>query len=163
MPTRELETEEMATREQLIDRLNDVLAWELAGAIQYMHYAVLVSGVERFTFQDFFHEGSEEARDHAEAVGNKIAALGGIPTMEPAAVQPAVSLAKMLENTLHLEEQALEAWEHALTIGDAVNVGTKLWIEEHVAEEQEHVDELRKMTDAVAYASSPVRGKSDTA
>jgi bacterioferritin len=135
----------MATRQDLIDRLNTVLSWELAGVVQYLHYAVLVSGPLRPVYTEFFHDGSKEARDHAEAVGAKIASLGGVPTAEPAAILPATDLETMLQNTLKLEVAALAAWEAAWEVGDAVNLGTKLWIEEHVSEEQEHVDELNRI------------------
>lgn len=135
----------MATKTELIARLNTVLSWELAGIIQYMHYSVLVTGALRPVYQDFFHDGSKEARDHAESVSAKIAALGGVPTAEPATILPATDLETMLKNTLALEESALAAWESAWEVGDAANLGTKLWIEEFISEEQEHVDEVRKV------------------
>ncbi len=139
---------------ELIDRLNKVLAWELAGVIQYLQHSVMITGPERETYRDFFHEGSEEARDHAEIVGNKIAVLGGIPTVEPARVRQAADLEGMLEATLKLEEDALAAWEAALEVADQANQGTVFWIEEHVAEEQEHVDEMRKLTRKVSFSKS---------
>ena len=58
---------------------------------------------------------------------------------------PATDLETMLKNTLALEESALAAWESAWEVGDAANLGTKLWIEEFIREEQEHVDEVRKV------------------
>jgi bacterioferritin len=150
----------MATRQDLIDRLNVVLQHELAGVIQYMHYAVLVQGTLRPVYEEVFHDGSKEARDHAEAVGNRIVALGGVPSVEPALVRPALDLESMLRNTLELEQKALAAWEHALEIGDVVNVGTKLWIEEMVAEEQEHVDEFRKICSDIDLSAGKASGAS---
>jgi bacterioferritin len=152
----------MATREELIARLNDVLAWELAGVIQYMHGAVLVGGKWRLGYQSFFHDGSKEARDHAEAVGNKVVALGGVPTVEPAKIRQGTSIDELLENALLLEQDALAAWERALEVGDAVNLGTKLWIEEMITHEQEHVDDLMKLTGKAGIASSGSGGASAT-
>lgn len=139
---------------ELIERLNKVLAWELAGVIQYLQHSVMVTGPERETFREFFHDGSEEARDHAEIVANKIAVLGGIPTVEPARVRQAADLEGMLEATLKLEEDALAAWEAAHEVAEQANKGTLFWIEEHVAEEQEHVDEMRKLTKKVSFSKS---------
>lgn len=143
----------MSAKQNLIDRLNTVLSWELAGVIQYLQHSVMVTGPERETFRKFFHEGSEEAHEHSELVGNKIAALGGVPTVEPAQIRQAADLEGMLEAVLKLEEEALAAWEAALEVAPQVNAGTAFWIEEHVAEEQEHVDEMRKLTGKVSFTA----------
>jgi bacterioferritin len=152
----------MSAKEELIARLNKALSWELAGIIQYMQHSVMVTGPQRETFRNFFHEGSEEAHEHAEAVGNKIAALGGVPTVEPAQIRQAADLDGMLEAVLALEEAALAAWEEALEVAHEVNQGTAFWIEEHVAEEQEHVDEMRKLTGKVSFAKSEDGGVEGT-
>lgn len=142
----------MSSKDELIKRLNEALAWELAGIIQYMQAAVMLTGHERETFHSFFHESSEEARDHAEAVGEKIAVFGGVPTVEPAMIRQAADIDGMLEAALALEEDALAAWEACLSVAEtAGNPGTVFWIEEHVAEEQMHVDHLRKLTRKVKF------------
>ena len=130
----------------LIERLNVILSWELAGVVQYLHCNAMLMGPERVSFGEFFEEGSEEARDHAQSVAAKIAVLGGVPTVEPAMIRTARTLDEMLLNTLELEKAALKAWEDALEVAEAANKGTAFWIEEMIAEEQEHVDELTKLT-----------------
>lgn len=148
-------------KDEFIERLNKAMAWELAGCIQYMQHAVLVTGPHREALRGFFHEGSEEARDHAEVVAERIAALGGVPTVEPEKVRQATDVQGMLEAALALEEDALAAWEHAYEIAEeGSNLGTVFWIEEHIAEEQEHVDGLRKMTGKVSYAGQASGGQS---
>lgn len=144
----------MATRDELISALNNVLAYELAGTIQYLHASALVTGKWRATYAEYFHDMSKESRGHAEAVANRIVSLGGLPTVEPAIIRQATDIDEMLAHALALEEEALALWEKALDIGDAVNIGTRLWIEEMISEEQEHVDELRKMTGATVIAAS---------
>lgn len=139
---------------ELIARLNTVLSWELAGVIQYLHHSVMVSGPMRLSYAEFFHDGSKEARTHAEAVANKITALGGVPTVEPATIRQATTLDDMLGAALALERDALAAWEAALEVAGEANQGTQFWIEEFVAHEQEHVDELVKLTRPSAAASS---------
>lgn len=144
------------SKQALITALNDVLSWELAGIVQYLHHSVMITGPERETYKGFFHEGSEEAHEHAEAVANRITALGGIPTVEPARIRPAADLHGMLKATLELEQDALAAWEraHDAAQADGIPRGYAFWIEEHVAEEQEHVDEMRKLTSDVSFSQS---------
>ena len=144
------------SQQAFINALNEVLSWELAGIIQYLQHSVMVTGPERETFREFFEDGSKEARLHAQIVGNRIAALGGVPTVEPAKIRQAADLGGMLDATLALEQDALAAWERAHSVASESDVakGYVFWIEEHVAEEQEHVDEMRKLTKTVSFNSS---------
>ncbi|RDV38610.1 hypothetical protein DV096_07305 [Bradymonadaceae bacterium TMQ3] len=154
----------MSSKDELIKRLNNAMAWELAGVIQYMQAAVMVTGYEREIFREFFHESSEEARDHAEAVGEKIAVLGGVPTVEPATIRQAADIQGMLEAALALEIDALNAWQACHEVAEAANPGTMYWIEEHIAEEQDHVDHLRKLTGKVKFAAGDIdKSKGTTA
>ena len=89
----------MSTRETLIERLNTVLSWELAGTIQYLQGAALVTGPMRPVYADFLQEGSKEARGHAEDVASRIVALGGVPTVEPAAIRTSTSARRQLPTT----------------------------------------------------------------
>lgn len=141
-----------ARKKSLVELLNQVLRWELAGTIQYLTSAALVTGPLRPVYADFFDDGSKEARGHASTVAAKIAALGGIPTGEPAEIKPSTDLDEMLRNALWLEKNALAAWEAAMAAGDQANAGTRLWIEEMVAEEQGHVDELERIVAGLAAA-----------
>lgn len=142
--------------QKFIDALNDALSWELAGIIQYLQHSVMVTGPERETYRSFFFEGSEEAHQHANAVANRITALGGVPTVEPAQIRQAANLPAMLTATLALEEDALAAWERALDAATEAGAprGYIFWIEEHVAEEQDHVDEMRKLTNGVSFSEN---------
>ena len=146
----------MADKKEFIARLNKALSWELAGVIQYMQHGVMMTGPMRETLAEFFQDGSKEARDHAQILGERIAALGGVPSVEPAQIRQAATPEAMLEAALALEEDALQAWEDALDAADVAPRGYAFWIEEHVAEEQEHVDGLRKMTGKVSFSAASV-------
>lgn len=149
----------MATRKKsLVDLLNQVLRWELAGTIQYLTSSALVTGPLRPVYAEFFEDGSKEARGHAAHVASKIVALGGVPTAEPAEIKVSSDLDEMIRNALWLEKCALAAWESAMAAGDQANAGTRLWIEEMVAEEQGHVDELERIVAGLAAAPAVSRG-----
>lgn len=143
----------MSDVKTLIERLNVVMSWELAGCIQYLHHATVLRGMHRATYVPFFEEGSREARDHAQAVADRIVAMGGMPTVEPAQIRTATSVEQMLEAALALEVDALEAWESAYELSGLANPGTQFWAEEMIAHEQEHVDELRKITGKVQISA----------
>lgn len=147
-----------ATKEEFIKRLNTALSWELAGVIQYMQHGVMMTGPLREHLNDFFQDGSKEARDHAEILGDRIAALGGVPSVEPARIRQAATPEAMLEAALALEEDALAAWTAAQEVAGVAAPGYLYWIEDHISEEQEHVDGLRKMTGKVSFSAADVKG-----
>lgn len=148
----------MGNAAQLIARLNDVLSWELAGIIQNLNHSMMVTGKQRLEYAEFFSENSKENRDHAEQVGKRIAALGGVPTVEPATIIQAVALDDMLEAALSLEKNAMAAWEAALEASkQGVPSGYKFWIEEMIGEEQGHIDELMMITGKVSFQADQLR------
>src|SRR5688572_20406563 len=133
----------------LINRLNHALSLEYAATIQYLQQQCLVTGQERQQFAPFFAASSSESHTHAQNLGNKIVALGGSPTIEPAIVREGKSLAEMLRYDLELEREALDAyvkaWESAQD-----NPPLVFWLEEIISTEQLHVDELEKLNAAYA-------------
>ncbi len=133
-------------RAELIENLNGALSLELAGIIQYSQHSYLVTGVEREIYKDFFREQADEAKDHAQVLGDKIVALGGVPTVEPAIIRQSVNLKEMLEQDLQLERDAVAGYMAAWSSCGEEDLPTKFWLEGQIAEEQFHVEELEKLT-----------------
>jgi bacterioferritin len=129
---------------ELIERLNYALSLEFAATIQYLNQQCVVVGHDRQDFAPFFATSSSEAHLHAQNLGNKIVALGGIPTIQPAAVKQAQSLRQMLEHDLEMEREALEAYVKAWEVAEG-NRPLRFWLENIIQEEQLHVDELGKL------------------
>lgn len=131
---------------ELIDGLNRALSLELAGVIQYLQHSFLVTGPEREVFRGFFRDLSGEARDHAGMLGDKIVALGGVPTVEPGEIRQSTNLGEMLRQDLELEREALEAYMAAWRACTDAELGTRFLLEERIASEQKHVEEFEKLT-----------------
>ena len=134
------------SRTELIENLNNGLRWELAGIIQYLQHSFLVTGVEREIYKAFFRAQAQEAKDHTEKLGDKIVALGGVPTVEPAMIRQSADLSEMLLQDLELEREAMAVYMMAWASCGEEDIPTKFWLEEHIAEEQLHIDELEKLT-----------------
>ena len=136
----------MASNE-LIDNLNKAMSLELAGVIQYSQHSYLVTGPDREVFKDFFRDQAEEAQKHAQVLGDKIVAIGGVPTVEPAVIRQSVETEQMLKQDLELERDAMEAYMEAWrSCGDS-DLPTKFWLEGQIADEQFHIEELEKLFD----------------
>lgn len=133
-------------RAELIDNLNKALSLELSGIIQYSQHSYLVTGIDREVYKKFFRDQAEEAQEHAITVGDKIVSLGGIPTVEPAMIRQSTSLEEMLKQDLELEREALAGYMEAWRSCGEEDLATQFWLEERIAEEQLHVEELEKLT-----------------
>ena len=133
-------------REDLIVNLNKALSLELTGIIQYSQHSYLVSGTMREEFRGFFRAQATEALTHAEFLGDKIVALGGVPTVEPAMIRQSTNLKEMLVQDLKLEREAIEAYTDAWKSCDENDLPTKFWVEGQIAEEQLHIEELERLT-----------------
>ena len=131
---------------ELIESLNRVLSLELAGVIQYLQHSFLVTGPEREVFKDFFRDMSGEARDHAATLGDKIVALGGVPTVEPGEIRQSTDLGEMLRQDLELERAAMDAYMAAWRACTDAELATRFLLEERIASEQKHIEEFEKLT-----------------
>jgi bacterioferritin len=126
--------------------LNKALSLELSGVIQYSQHSYLVTGIEREIYRGFFRDQAEEAQNHAEFLGDKIVALGGIPTVEPAMIRQSTDLKEMLKQDLELEREAMSAYMNAWNSCGEEDMPTRFWLEGQIAEEQIHIEELEKLT-----------------
>jgi len=133
-------------RTELIENLNQALSLELAGVIQYSQHSYLVTGTEREVFKEFFRDQAEEAQDHAETLGDKIVALGGVPTVEPAMIRQSADLKEMLKQDLELEREAIAAYMAAWASCDDQDLPQKFWLEGQISDEQMHIEHLEKLT-----------------
>lgn len=133
-------------RAELIENLNKALSLELAGVIQYSQHSYLVTGTDREVFREFFRDQAGEAKDHAEVLGDKIVALGGIPTVEPAMIRQSTDLKEMLKQDLELEREAMTAYMAAWASCGEEDLPQKFWLEGQISDEQMHVEELEKLT-----------------
>lgn len=133
-------------RAELIENLNKALSLELSGIIQYSQHSYLVTGTDREVFKKFFRDQAEEAQEHANTVGDKVVALGGIPTVEPAMIRQSTDLKEMLKQDLELEREALAGYMAAWKSCGEEDLPTQFWLEERIGEEQLHVEELEKLT-----------------
>ncbi|QQS41483.1 MAG: ferritin [Acidobacteriota bacterium] len=140
---------------ELIEQLNKAMSLELSGVIQYSQHSYLVSGTDREVYKEFFRDQAEEAQKHAEFLGDKIVALGGVPTVEPAMIRQSVDLSEMLKQDLELEREAMAAYMSAWEACGETDLPTKFWLEGQIADEQIHIEELEKLTsDRVAVIST---------
>ncbi len=128
--------------QKVITALNKAVSLEHAATLQYQQHALLVNGLWRKVFADFFEGQSKTALSHAHTFGQKIVSLGGVPSVEiGTTVHQSTDLEEMLQQDLALEKEAMQAYleAHALVEG---NVALRSMLENHIEGEQEDIEEL---------------------
>lgn len=135
-------------KQQVVAKLNEAVALELGGLLQYHHYSQVVVGQDRRVWKEFFSETSEEAFKHAKKFSSRVVALGGIPSTEPDPVKHASDLHEMLINSLEVERRAVRIYTEALQLCED-NAAYRNLLEEQIMTEQEDVEELEKYLDQV--------------
>lgn len=144
---------------QMISALNKAVALEHAAVLQYKQHALLVRGVWRKVFADFFAAESRNAFEHAYKFGQKSAALGGVPTIElGATIQQALDVEEMLHQDLILERKALQAYQEAWELADD-DVALRAMLEDQIDLEQRDIEELEMSLGLVKTGATAAESK----
>lgn len=136
----------MSDVKELIDGLNQDLAAEYQAVIMYRTYAALVTGPYRQELKGFFEGEIPDELGHAAFLADKIVALGGTPTVQPAPVPMAKDNRQMLENALQAEVDTIERYTRRIEQAEKVGeVSIKIQLEDLIVDESNHRDDIRRM------------------
>ena len=132
------------SKEELIQGLNEDLAYEYAAVITYRTYASRVQGQRRVELRGFFESEIPDEIGHAQILADKIVALGGVPTTESKPVKNTDDPKKMLENALQDEKDTIERYvkrrKQAEELGEH---GLAVDLDDLIRDESNHRDEIR--------------------
>jgi bacterioferritin len=70
-------TEMELSKEEVIDLLNRIVELELAGAVRYTQYSLMVFGHARIPIMDWMREQAAESLLHATQAGEEVTTLNG--------------------------------------------------------------------------------------
>lgn len=137
---------ERVNKEQLIELLNGDLSREYQAIITYIQYAASVTGPYRQELKQFFLGEVPDETMHAQYLADKIAALGGIPSVTPEAVPQETKVKKMLENIVEAERTARNNYSIRAKQADELGeVGLANHLEDMADDESNHLDETLKI------------------
>lgn len=129
----------------IVDKLNEILRHEWTGVAQYSQAGFVIQGLWRPTYSKLFFESAEESFGHARRIGEKIVALGGVPSVERNPVQQSHDLSEMLEHALAFEQGAVDLYTAALKLADGEDRALVVLLEDILLEEQDGVDEITQL------------------
>ncbi len=131
------------TKEQLLDRLNEDLAWEYAALIQYVQHAAVITGPEYESIQKELLVHANEEMQHAITLSDQIDFLGGVPAVDVQEIEISDDSAVMLEQDLAGEMNAIARYKERIAQAEALReYGLRRALEDILIIEEEHARDL---------------------
>src|SRR5712691_7404650 len=144
-------------RAQAISILNEALATELVCVLRYKFHYFMATGIHSAGVAAEFLKHAQEEQEHADQIAKRIKQLGGKPEMNPAVVaqrshseyKEGTSLADMIRENLIAERIAIETYRDIVRFFGEGDPTSRIMIEQILAKEEEHADELADLLFAV--------------
>jgi bacterioferritin len=142
-----------ADREKVIDVLNEVLATEIVCTLRYKNHYYMAQGIHAESVAAEFLEHANEEQMHADAVAKRITELNGRPNYDPeglktrshAEYKDVDTLDEMIREDLVAERIAISTYSEIIRWLANDDPTTRRLIEEILAKEEEHADDLAKL------------------
>jgi bacterioferritin len=135
-----------AARQELIRGLNQDLAHEYEAIISYLLFSRLVEGPLRPVLAGFLEGEIADELNHAKFLANKIVALGGTPTTQPAEVKLPGTNRGMVEAALQSEIDTIQRYTQRIKQAEAAGeLGLKIDLEDLVSDETRHREDLERI------------------
>jgi bacterioferritin len=132
-----------AQQKKIVDALNQDRADELAAITQYMGHHYTAQGLESVAVVDMFKSVAIDEMKHAEALGERIAYLGGEPVTKPSAIVTGGDVKKMLKDDLASEHKAIANYKaHIKLCEQSGDVTTRVLLEGILGDEEGHADKF---------------------
>lgn len=149
-------------RETVIKLLNDALATELVCVLRYKRHYYTATGIHAQAAAEEFLEHAGEEQRHADMIAERISQLDGDPDFNPATLTgrshseyvEGTSLAEMIREDLVAERIAIESYSEIIRYLADSDPTSRRVMEEILAKEEEHAEDMRNLIQTVAQAES---------
>jgi len=137
-------------RDDVVKLLNDSLATELVCVLRYKRHYFTAKGVSSPAIADEFLVHANEESAHADKIAERIVQLGGDPDFNPVSLKErshadyddSSDLQAMVRANLVAERIAVETYRQMIMLIGDKDPTTRRMLEEILADEEEHADEL---------------------
>jgi bacterioferritin len=140
-------------RDDIVRLLNDSLATELVCVLRYRRHHFTADGMASPAIAAEFLVHADEESTHANRIAERIVQLGGSPDFNPATLlershaeyDDSSDLREMIKANLVAERVAVEAYRQMISLIGDKDPTTRRILEEILADEEEHADELKDL------------------
>jgi bacterioferritin len=134
-------------RDQVVKTLNEIVELELAGAVRYTQYSLMVFGHARIPIIGWMRQQAAESLDHAALAGEEVTSLGQVVSLGIGELvgtyHPTVD--EMMQEMLVHEQRGIDLYEALLGLVEARHVSLEEYARQMIRNEQLHRAEIEKM------------------
>ena len=149
-----------ADRTRLLAVLNEVLATELVCVLRYKRHYYMAEGIGSGPVAQEFLQHAAEEQGHAEMIAARIVQLQGAPDFNPATLAERShaeyaagrDLVDMIKEDLVAERVAIASYQEIIRWIGTNDPTTRRLLEDILAVEEEHADDLLVLLDEVGRA-----------
>ncbi|GLU33782.1 ferritin-like domain-containing protein [Trinickia caryophylli] len=146
-----------ADRDTVLKLLNDALATEIVCTLRYRRHYFMAKGIHSTGVADEFLEHSNEERDHADQLAERIVQLGGEPNFSPeglltrshAEYVEGKSLVEMIKEDLVAERVAIDSYREIIQYLGEKDPTSRRVMESILAAEEEHADDMADLLEGL--------------
>jgi len=132
---------------KVADVLNQIVETELAGAVRYTQYSLMVFGHARIPIIEWMREQASESLTHAAQAGEEVTTLGRQVSLKIGTLvgvhHPSVDA--MMKEMLEHERRGIAAYEQLLELVAERSVSLEEYARSMIRSEELHVSEIQKM------------------
>jgi bacterioferritin len=134
-------------KEQAIAVLNRLVELELAGAVRYTQYSLMIFGHARIPIMHWMRNQASEALLHATEAGEEITAMGGRVSLAIAKLPGThhVSVDDILQELLIHERAGVELYRELLKLSEGWSISLEEFARGKIRGEEMHLAEIEKM------------------
>ncbi|HEV8297942.1 MAG TPA: ferritin-like domain-containing protein [Acidimicrobiales bacterium] len=134
-------------RDEVIKTLNELLEIELAGAVRYTQYSLMVFGHGRIPIMSWMREQADEALMHAALIGEEVTTLGGSVSLRIGELVGThhATVDEMMHEMLVHERHGLTLYERLLALSAGRSVPLEELARQMIRNESLHIAEIEKM------------------
>ncbi len=142
-----------ADRDKVIAVLNEALATEIVCVLRYKRHYFMATGIHANAVAQEFQQHAADEQGHADRIAERITQLGGEPNFNPEGLSTRShseyvagdSLVDMIREDLVAERIAIESYCEIVRFLGERDITTRRMMEEILAKEEEHADDLRDL------------------
>ena len=133
--------------DRVLELLNRILEYELAGVVRYTHYSLMVFGYNRIPIVSWLRSQADESLQHAQQAGELVTHFGGHPSLGigPLLETENHDIGAILHESLEHERSTLGLYRELLAEVEGHSVMLEEYARELIRAEEMHLGEVDKM------------------
>jgi bacterioferritin len=134
-------------RDEAIKALNDIVELELAGAVRFTQYSLMVFGHARIPIMEWMQGQAQQSLAHAAQAGEEVTTLGGKVSLGIGELVGTHhgSVDEMLEEMLVHERRGVDLYRKLLSLAEGRSVSLEELARQMIRGEELDIAEIEKM------------------